>query len=101
MAGSRTGPGVIRVGKLAISSTNCSTWESWLCTLPGQQGKAGPGCSVADNGSAGTRVGESVTDRFRYLSGRQKRRVRKRGAEVPTQVKRKLNDLTFEHMYYI
>ena len=43
MAGKRAGPKVMRVGKLAMSHTGCTTQESGPCTLPGQQGRADPG----------------------------------------------------------
>ena len=34
---------VVRAGKLALSLTDCSTWESELCTSPGQHSGAGSG----------------------------------------------------------
>lgn len=39
-------PGVTRVGKLAMFFTGCNTQENWLCTLPEQQGRAGPRCAL-------------------------------------------------------
>lgn len=42
-AGRRAGPRVMCVEELAMSHTSCSTQESRRCTLPGQQGRAGPG----------------------------------------------------------
>lgn len=46
LADRRTGPGIMRVGELAMSLTGCNTWESGPCTSPGQQGRAGPGCGL-------------------------------------------------------
>jgi hypothetical protein len=39
MASRRSGPGVMRVGDLALSRTGCNPWESRSCTLPGHQGR--------------------------------------------------------------
>lgn len=41
MAGGRTGPKVMRLGKLALLLTSCSTWESTPCTFTGQHSRAG------------------------------------------------------------
>lgn len=42
VAGSTAGPGLLRMGKQAMSLPNCNTLESRPYTLPGQ-GRAGPG----------------------------------------------------------
>ena len=47
MARSRVGPGVMRVEEVAMPLTVCNTWENKPCTLPGQQGRAGPDFGVA------------------------------------------------------
>ena len=43
MADRRAGPGILRVGELAISLTGFSTAESRPCTSPGQHSGAGSG----------------------------------------------------------
>ena len=48
MTGSRAGPGVMRVGEMALSLTSCNTRKSGPWMSPGQQGRCGPGCGVGE-----------------------------------------------------
>ena len=59
----RPGPGVMRLGELALSLTSCRTWESGPCISLGQHGRAGHGGGDGDKPE-----GESTEELALHLS---------------------------------